>query len=134
MSSGQNRAEQRVRPGYWTSSGAPIVRGGFGVRPFFLTSGSELRAPAPSAFGSAAYLAALAEVRAIAETRTAEQVALAKEWMPFSAPLFNDVADELIGKYHRSEHEATRILAYANTAAFDAIVGCFDSKFTYWFI
>lgn len=61
-------------------------------------------------------------------------VALAKKWVSFSAPLFNDVADELIGKYYRLEHEATRILAYANTAAFDAIVGCFDSKFTYWFI
>ena len=32
-----------VGPGYWTSSGAPTVRGGLGARPFFLTSGSELR-------------------------------------------------------------------------------------------
>jgi membrane-associated phospholipid phosphatase len=40
----------------------------------------------------------------------------------------------MIDKYHRSEVEAARILAYANTAAFDAIIACFDTKFTYWFI
>ena len=40
-----------VGPGYWVSSGAPIVRGGLGGRPFFLTSGSELRLPPPPEFG-----------------------------------------------------------------------------------
>lgn len=38
-----------------------------------------------------------------------------------------------IVKYHRSEVDAARILAYANTAAVDALIACFDSKFAYWF-
>jgi membrane-associated phospholipid phosphatase len=123
-----------VGAGYWTSSGAPIVRGGLGARPFFLTSGSELRLPPPPAFGSAEYLTGLAEVRALSDGRTAAQVALAQKWVPFSGILFNGIATDLIEKYHRSELEAARILAYANTAAFDAIVACFDTKFAHWFI
>jgi hypothetical protein len=72
--------------------------------------------------------------RRSSDTRTAEQAAIARKWVPFSGVVFNGTAAELIGKYHRSELEAARILAYANTAAFDAIIGCFDTKFAYWFL
>ena len=123
-----------VGPGLWISSGAPIVRGGLGARPFFLTSGSELRLPPPPAFGSAEFLAALAEVRSLSDGRTAEQVAISQQWVPFSGVVFNGVAAEFIDRYRRSELEAARIVAYANAAAFDAIIACFDTKFAYWFI
>ena len=121
-------------PGYWFSSGAPTVRGGFGARPFFLTSGDELHLPPPPAFGSPAYLAALAEVRAFAAARTPMEIAIVNKWVPFSGVLWNGIASDLIDRYHRSEIQAARILAYANTAAWDAIIACFDTKFTYWFI
>ena len=123
-----------VGPGRWVSSGAPIVRGGYGARPFFITHGSQLLAPPPPEFGSAAFLAALTQVRGISDTRTAEQLAIARRWVPFSAVVFNEVATDLIVKHRRSELEAARILAYANTATFDAIVGCFYTKFHYWYI
>ena len=123
-----------VGAGYWTSSGAPIVRGGLGARPFFLASGSELRLPPPPAFGSAEFLSALAEVREFSDNRTASQVATTLFWVPFSGPVFNGIATELIDRYNRNELEAARILAYGNTAAFDAIIACFDTKYAYWFI
>lgn len=123
-----------VGAGYWTSSGSPIVRGGIGARPFHLTSGSELRLPPPPAFGSAEFASALAEVRALSDNRTADQVANTLFWVPFSGPVFNGIATDLIDRYHRTEIEAARILAYGNTAAFDAIIGCFDTKFAYWYI
>jgi membrane-associated phospholipid phosphatase len=123
-----------VGAGHWTSSGAPTVRGGYGARPFFLTYGGELLAPPPPAFGTAEYLAALAEVRAISDTRTAEQADIARKWVPFSGVVFDVLATNLIVKYRRSELEAARILAYANAAAYDAIVACFETKFHYWFI
>jgi len=123
-----------VGEGFWVSSGAPIVRGGFGARPFFLTSESELRAAPPPAFGSARYLADLAEVRAISDSRTAEQLEIARKWAPFANPVWSGVAADLLDKYHRSELESARTLAYANAAEFDAIIACWDSKFTYWFI
>jgi membrane-associated phospholipid phosphatase len=123
-----------VGAGYWVSSGAPTVRGGYGARPFFLTYGGELLAPPPPAFGSAEYLAGLAEVRAIADSRTAEQIAITLKWVPFSGVVFEELATNLIVKHRRSELEAARILAYAHAAAYDAIVGCFYTKFHYWFI
>ena len=125
-------------PGYWVSSAAPIVRSLTGVRPFFLTSASQLRPPPPPAFGSPAFLTALAEIRTISDTRTPEQLAVAQFWntstAPFTAGALNLIADDLIEQHHRSEREAARILAYANAAAFDAQIACFDAKFTYWFI
>lgn len=123
-----------VGPGYWVSSSAPIVRGNFGARPFFLRSGSELRLGPPPAFGSPTFVSALAEVRRLSDARTPEQVAITVKWVPFSAPLFNMIATDLIEARHRSEFEAAAILAYANTAAFDAIIACFDTKFAYWYI
>ena len=97
-----------------------------------LASGSELRPSAPPAPGSLAHAVALAEVRTIALTRSANQIAIARKWVPFAAPIFNQIATDLIDDYRRSELEAARILAYANTAAFDAIISCFDTKFAYW--
>ena len=120
--------------GYWVSSGSPIVRGGLGARPFFLASGNELRLPPPPAFGSAEFLSALAEVRAFSDARTADQIAVTRAWVPFSGVVFNGIATTFIDKYRRSELEAARILAYANAAAFDAIIACFDTKFAYWYI
>jgi len=129
-----NPGSPPVGPGYWTSSGAQTVRGGFGARPFFLASASELLLPPPPAFGSVDYLSALAEVRATTDGRTSAQLAIARKWVPFSGVLFNELAGELIEKHRGTELEAARIYAYGNAAAFDAIIGCFYNKFTYWFI
>jgi membrane-associated phospholipid phosphatase len=123
--------------GYWVANGA-IVRSLHGVRPFFLTSPSQLRAPTPPVFGSAEFLAALAEIRAISDTRTPEQLAIAQYWNtgagPFTAASLNLIADEVIRAHRRTEREAARILAYANAAAFDAQIACWDSKLVYWYI
>ncbi|MFN0182080.1 MAG: phosphatase PAP2 family protein [Gemmatimonadales bacterium] len=127
-----------VGPGYWVSSGAAIVRSLHGARPFFLTSPDQLRPAAPPAFGTPEFLAALAEVRAISDTRTAEQLALAQFWNtstgPFTAGAINKIASDLIARLQRDERKAARLLAYANAAAFDAQIACFDAKFAYWFI
>ena len=127
-----------VGPGFWVSANAPIVRSLHGVRPFFLSSPSQLRPPPPPAFGSPEFLAGLAEVRAISNTRTAEQLAIAMYWNtgagPFTAASLNVSADALIRAHHRTELESARILAYANAAAFDAQIACWDAKLTYWFV
>lgn len=128
----------KVGPGYWVSSASPIVRSLTGVRPFFLTSASQLRPPPPPAFGSPEFAAALAEVRTISDTRTPTQLSLAQFWNtstpPFTAGALNLIIDDLIEEHHRTEREAARILAYANAAAFDAQIACFEAKFEYWFI
>ncbi|HEX6051607.1 MAG TPA: vanadium-dependent haloperoxidase [Gemmatimonadaceae bacterium] len=124
-----------VGPGFWVWNGLPIVRSIHGVRPFFMTSASQLRSPPPPPFGSTAFLAALAEIRAISDNRTAEQLAAAQFWAAgFTISSNNKEANALIRKYHRTEREAARILAYANAAAFDAQIACWDTKVFYWFI
>jgi membrane-associated phospholipid phosphatase len=123
-----------VGPGFWVPNGA-IVRSLHGVRPFFLTSASQIRSEPPPTFGSPGFTTALAEIRAISDARTAEQVALAQKWAAgFTASAHNRLANELIRAHHRTEREAARILAYANAAAFDAQIACWDSKFFYWYI
>ena len=128
-----------VGPGYWLNApGMSPVRSLYGVRPFFLTTIDQLRPPPPPAFGSAEFLEALHEIRAISDIRTAEQVAIAQlyAWAnaPFTAGNLNIMADQLIAEKHVTEREAARILAYANAAAFDAQIACFDAKYHYWYI
>jgi hypothetical protein len=124
--------------GSWLWNGGPIVRGFLGARPFFLVSADEFRPPPPPVFGSPAFLAALAEVRQISDTRTAEQLELARYWntnqSATSDAAMNDLAVELIRRHRRSDVESARILFLMNAAAYDALVGCFDAKYVYWFI
>ena len=127
-----------VGPGLWVWTGGPIARGNLGARPFFLTSTDELRPPPPPAFGSAKFNAALAEVRQISDTRTADQLALAQYWAvnqsPVSAAGMNNLAVGLVRRHRKSDHEAARIMFLMNAAAWDALIGCFDAKYHYWFI
>src|SRR5690349_4901672 len=65
-------------PGAWSSlarpPAPPLYRQFPGMRPFFLASASEFRAPPPAPLGSDAFRAALAEVRKTSDNRTTEQV------------------------------------------------------------
>ena len=121
-------------PGYWVSSGAAIVTGGFGARPFFLRSADEINSEPPPAFGSDDFLSALAEVRSFSDNRTPEQEAIVVRWVPFSGVVWNGIAADLIEKHQRNELQAARIFAYASLAAFDAGIGCFGTKLTHWYI
>jgi membrane-associated phospholipid phosphatase len=127
-----------IGPEYWRSSSAPIARNLHGTKPFFLTTASQLRSPPPPAFGSATFNAALAEVRRISDTRTAEQTAIAVEWGltsgTFTAGVLNLIADSALRRHNSNELEAARVLAVANAAGFDAQIACWDTKMNYWFI
>jgi len=128
-----------VGPGNWIYAPPPsIARGNLGARPFFLTSQDQLRSPPPPAFGSDAFNAALAEVRQISDTRTQEQIDIANYWnvnqSPRSQAAFMGIARELIVSHHRSDAEAARLMFVMSAAGFDALIGCFDAKYNYWFI
>jgi membrane-associated phospholipid phosphatase len=108
------------------------------MRPFFLQSGDQFRPGPPPAFGSAEYLAALAEVRSFSDHRTAEQLAIAQFWAMTTGSLvagfWNAEASKLIARYHLNEARAARTLALSHMAMMDANIACHDAKFTYWLI
>jgi hypothetical protein len=108
------------------------------AKTFFLSSGSQFRLGPHPAWGSAKFLADLAEVRRISDTRTAEQDSIAKFWAaPFgntSNAYFNRVTSELAVRYHLTERRTAHALALVSMAGYDAIVSSHDSKFTYWLL
>src|SRR2546426_63707 len=129
-------------PGFWTSNTTPpTVAGGQvpAVVPWFLTSASQFRPAQPPAFGSAAFLAGLAEIRHISDTRTAEQTQIAIFWAlnagtPTAAGFWIQVATDGISQHTLSEREATHLYALLSATMFDAVIGCWDAKETYWFL
>jgi hypothetical protein len=123
-----------VGPGFWTSGPTPIIISLFGTRPFGLTSPDQFRPPPPPAFGSAAFLEALEEIRRLSDNRTPDQLTQATLWAPRIAAWMNQQAVGLIQANRLNERSATRVLALANMAAFDANIACWDAKFAYWLI
>lgn len=129
-----------VGPGLWVNAGVPIGAMGGNVLPFVLTSGNQFRSPPPPAFGSPAFLADLDEIRMISATRTPEQLAIARFWAYpagtfTSAGHWNQLAGNYIAQYRLNERAAAHVFALMHAAQFDAnVIGCFDSKYTYWYI
>ncbi|MGH7586273.1 MAG: vanadium-dependent haloperoxidase [Gemmatimonadales bacterium] len=125
-------------PGYWIWNGGPIAYAFLGARPVFLESGDEFGPGPPPTFGSPEFNAAIAEVRQVSDNRTAEQLAIALYWnanqSPRSAAAAMGIARDLIVSHHRSDVEAARIMFVMSGAAFDALIGCWDAKYHYWFI
>jgi hypothetical protein len=106
------------------------------MRTFFLTSGSEFRAPAPPAYDSPAFRADVAEVRRVSDQRTNEQVRIAQYWEnlsgSYAAGAWNDVTRSAISSHGLSEAESARVLALVHMTAVDATIACHDSKYVYW--
>lgn len=107
-----------------------------GARPFFMTTGTELRTAGPPAYDSQAFKAALAEVRSVSDRRTSEQLRIAQYWEnltgAFAAGLWNEVARSAISARGLGEAESARILAVMHMVGVDAFIACHDSKYTYW--
>ena len=106
------------------------------MRPFFLTTGADFRAPPPPSYDSPAFRATVLEVRTVSDHRTNEQVRIAQYWETlsgsFAAGLWNDVARGAISSHGLSEAESARILALVHMVSVDATIACHDSKYTYW--
>src|SRR5437899_1643432 len=131
-----------VGAGLWFSEATPAsVAGGSlpVVRPWFLTSASQFRSAPPPAFGSTAFLAGLREIRAISDTRTQAQLDIATFWAlaagtPTTSGFWIQQATDGINQQPFSERRATHLYALLSATMFDAQIGCWDAKETYWLI
>jgi membrane-associated phospholipid phosphatase len=104
-----------------------------------MTSPDQFRPGPPPAFGGAEFNAALAEIRQISDTRTAEQTQIATYWAlgngtPTTAGFWLELASDGIAEHGLSEREATHLYALLSATMFDAQIGCWDAKLTYWLI
>ena len=131
-----------VGTGLWISNTTPATIAGGplpGVRPWFLKSARQFRPGPPPAFGSADFLAALAAIRHISDTRTAQQIEIATRWAqgagtPTTAGFWLQVATDGIESHRLSERQATHLYALLSASMFDAQIGCWDAKEMYWLI
>lgn len=126
-------------PGMWIANGPPAGATLGGVKPWLLTSGDQFRPGPPPAWGSPDFVAGLAEIRNLSDTRTTEQLNIALFWnFPTGTytPLgyWNEVASDYIKAYALDERAATRTLALTHAAMMDAMIGCWDAKYYYWTI
>lgn len=126
-------------PGAWVATAPPLLPALGQMRPFVLGSGSQLRPPPPPAFGSPAFVAALAEVRQAARSRTPEQLRLAQDWaLPggtvLPAGYWNREAVALAARHALGERATAHVLALAHAALMDATIAVHDAKYTYWYV
>jgi hypothetical protein len=65
--------------------------------------------------------------------RTPEQTTQARFWTDHDLRQWNDGLLRLAAARRLGQVQTARMLALAHTAGADAIIGCFDAKYHYWF-
>lgn len=99
-----------------------------------LHSGDQLRLPPPPAYDSEQKQAEIAEIQAVDHSFPITQKALYWHTFYTAYPLWYDWAGQHIfeTKLDQNPPRAARVYALLSVASYDAIVACFDTKYTYW--
>ncbi|HVL90163.1 MAG TPA: vanadium-dependent haloperoxidase, partial [Actinomycetota bacterium] len=108
-----------------------------GVRPWVLSTGSQVRPAAPPACDSDEYLAAARDVYQASLTLSPRQKEIAQYWAggpgTETPPGMNlRTAMEETHQRGLSTMREARVLAYAGAVIADAAIAAWDAKFTYW--
>jgi hypothetical protein len=106
-----------------------------GLPPFALRSGSQFRPGPPAAIDSARHRDELREVRelgaASSRQRSPAQTDAARFWVASAVQLWNPAARQASAAKGQGITDRARALAMLNVAIADALIACFDAKFTY---
>jgi hypothetical protein len=104
-------------------------------RPFMLESPDQFRPGPPPALDSAAYAVSFNETKyfggANSPYLTPEQTDVALFWTSSPAVQFNTVFQGIATNRELSPVQAARLFAMTNMASADALVACWDAKYTY---
>lgn len=112
------------------------------VTPFAMSDGAQFRPGAPPALDSAEYAAAFNEVKSLGSAgstiRTADQTQIALFWndgggTSFAFGHWNKIAQGVAAEQGLSLVSDARLFALLNIATADAIISCWDAKYTYNF-
>jgi len=115
---------------------APVFTNWGTVTPFVLDSGSQFRPAPPPPVTSAAYAAALNQVKSLGQnsstTRTADETTLAKFWG--AAPIWNvwnEIAQRLAVARHSSLERTVTVFENLDLSLADATIAFYDAKYHY---
>lgn len=122
---------------YWQmdADATPHVPSGFQfpfMRPYYLTSTSQFRPPKPPTD----LTAAVNEVIAIVNARTSAQEAISRSWNLSNGTVtalghWDQQAAAYIQEFGLDERAAAHVFALVNSAASDAVLGCWEAKYNY---
>ena len=124
---------QRTPPSF----GNPAVPAWPFVTPFVLESGDQFRAEGPPSLGSDEWAEDFNETKRLgrldSSARTAEQTQIALCDAEGSLPMWNRVARTVSAQRSTDLVDNARLFAALNLAMADALIACWDSKYTYRF-
>jgi hypothetical protein len=108
-----------------------------GMRPLALESASQFRPEGPEPLTSAKYARDLEQVKELGRSdsaaRTPEETTQALFWTDHDLRQWNDGMLRLAADRGLDFMQMARMLAMAHVAGGDAMIGCFDAKYHYWF-
>jgi hypothetical protein len=106
-----------------------------GVTPFVLNNSGQFLPSAPPSLSSAAYAAAINEVKSVGQdsstTRNADQTTQAKFW---AAPIWNywnQIAGDAVLAHHTSLSQSARLFADMDLSFADGAISFYDAKYHY---
>ena len=108
-----------------------------GIRPLALASASQFRPDGPSLLASEEYAEDFEQVKVLGRfdsvARSTEQTTEALFWTDHDARQWNDGMLRLAASQELDLMQTARMLAMAHVAGADALIGCFDAKYHFWF-
>ena len=129
-----------TQPGQWRPT-PPAMAPGLApqlatTNPWVMRSPSQFRTTGPAVITSDQYTADYTEVKSmggtINSTRTADQTLFSNFWQAGNPPDYWDpVVTSLAAQRQFSMSQTARLLALVNLGMADAIIGCWDAKYTY---
>jgi hypothetical protein len=120
-------------PNFATDSAAWVGN----VLPFIVPSAETLRTDGPNELTSTEYAEDFNEVKALGSltsiTRTPDQTDAAIFWQDQAIALWNRIFCTLAANQNLNLVDSARLFAMENLAAADALIGCWNDKYYYWF-
>src|SRR5581483_8374371 len=129
-------------PGRWVFAPAPSAQSAQTpwvafMQPFLLDSASQFRPGPPPSLSSAQWATEFNEVKAYgaanSAVRTPEQTAIAEFWNANVINADNQAMRDLATSHDLDLVDTARLLAMGDLVGTDALIACFDSKYTYTF-
>jgi hypothetical protein len=124
-------------PGVWQlpEGQSPMTPWASKLRPFMLQSPDQFRPGPPAALNSRAWAADFNEVKSVGSLdsprRTAEQTDIARFWTTNPVVQYNVAFEQVALARGLDALQTARLFAMGNLVGADALIACFDAKYTY---